>query len=76
VNTNNNFNNKIHKVSEFYISLDPLIIVISNKKYPCYNMKITYSLDLRQRIIKFVKSGSTISLASKIFSVHRKTIEN
>lgn len=37
---------------------------------------MTYSLDLRQRVIKFVTDGRTMSEAGDIFSVHHKTIYN
>ena len=37
---------------------------------------MTYPLYLRQRVIKFVKNGGSIVDASRIFGIHRKTIEN
>ena len=35
---------------------------------------MTYSLDLRQRVLKFVTDGGTMADAGRIFAVHHKTV--
>ena len=37
---------------------------------------MAYSLDLRQRVIKFVTDGGSMAQAGRVFAVHHKTIKN